>query len=334
MLRNLLISLFCLGFCGCSSSSVDDALDIIDGPERKPIDTSILGTNAFVNDARFGSISRQFLEVRDTLKLRYVRVLFAWNDDVQSSPDAPPNFSFYDAILDEMPAGLEALVVITGIPSWMRDSANWPSGDPRSAFVERWVRRVVARYGTNPKVVGWEIWNEPNIPSDPDTATLELRDNPENYVELLARAYSVAKDIAPSKLVLNGATTAINQNFPGTLNYNRQMRDAGALSFTDRWNIHYYGQQFENVVRDGGVEDFLNGLGKGVWITESGAQGVNNQLRYGEETWPFLQERIPSIERIYQYQFTEASDATSTYGLRNLNGAMPISDLYVFLRDR
>lgn len=334
MLRNLLISLFCLGFCGCSSSSVDDALDIIDGPERKPIDTSILGTNAFVNDARFGSISRQFLEVRDTLKLRYVRVLFAWNDDVQSSPDAPPNFSFYDAILDEMPAGLEALVVITGIPSWMRDSANWPSGDPRSAFVERWVRRVVARYGTNPKVVGWEIWNEPNIPSDPDTATLELRDNPENYVELLARAYSVAKDIAPSKLVLNGATTAINQNFPGTLNYNRQMRDAGALSFTDRWNIHYYGQQFENVVRDGGVEDFLNGLGKGVWITESGAQGVNNQLRYGEETWPFLQERIPSIERIYQYQFTEASDATSTHGLRNLNGAMPISDLYVFLRDR
>lgn len=332
-MRALFFSLLLIVVSSGCSSDVEDAIDIIDGPERKPIDRSILGTNAFVNDTRFGSIASQFREVRDTLKISYVRILFAWNDDVQSSPSANPNFSFYDSILDEMPAGMEALVVITGIPSWMADSNNWPSGDPRSAFVDRWVRPVVTRYGSNPKIVGWEIWNEPNIPADPDTATMEIRNSPENYVEMLARAYSVAKDLAPTKLVLNGATTAINQNFPETRDYNRAMRDAGALNFTDKWNIHYYGQQFENVLREGGIRDFLNGLGKGVWVTESGAQGVGNQLKYAEETWPFLRERIPSIERIYQYQFTESTPSNVTYGLRNLSGDTPTSDLYNYLAE-
>jgi hypothetical protein len=87
-------------------------------------------------------------------------------------------------------------------------------------------------------------------------------------------------------------------------------------------------------VRGGGVADFLNGLPKPIWITESGAQGVNSQLEYGERVWPFLTDKIPGIERIYQYQFAEATPADVTYGLRNLSGDLPVSDLYVHLRDR
>jgi hypothetical protein len=112
------------------------------------------------------------------------------------------------------------------------------------------------------------------------------------------------------------------------------MRDAGAQVFLDRWAVHYYGRQFENVRRDGGVSDFLNGLSTPIWVTESGAQGVNEQLKYGEEVWPFLREEIPSIERIYIYQFAEATPADVTYGLRNLTPGLELSDLYISFRDR
>jgi hypothetical protein len=335
MLRKFCVSLALLcAMSACNSGSLGDALDLADGIARKDIDASKLGVNAFANDARFGTISQQFREVHDTLRLNYVRILFAWNDQVQPTPGAQPNFSFYDDVLAGIPSGVDALVVITGVPSWVSNSANWVEGNPRTTFVESWVRKVVQRYRNNPRIVGWEIWNEPNMVADPDTTTLDIGVNPVNYVELLARAYSVAKSIAPSKLVLNGATTAINQNYSETLEYNEQMRDAGAQQFLDKWAIHYYGKQYENVQRSGGVKDFLNGLTRGVWITESGAQGVNDQLAYGEQAWPFLLDEIPGIERIYIYQFTEATPSDVTYGLKNLDSSFPVSDLYIWLRDR
>jgi hypothetical protein len=133
---------------------------------------------------------------------------------------------------------------------------------------------------------------------------------------------------------VTAATTAINQNFPGSLDYNRAMRDAGAQQHADIWGINYYGKQYENLVRPGGVRDFANGLSLPIWVTESGAQGVNTQLAYGEEVWPYLTEQISKIQRIYAYQFTEDSSPDVTYGLRNLSSDRPVSDLYVWLRDR
>jgi hypothetical protein len=335
VITQLMFSIIVLaGLASCNSGGISDVIDVgINEPDRKQIDTNNLGVNAFVNDGRFGSISSQFLEVRDTLRLKYVRILFAWSNEVQGSPNTPPNFSFYDDIAASLPPGVEALVVITGIPNWMQDPANWQDGNPRTTFAERWVRPVVTRYATNSRIVGWEIWNEPNV-ANFENNTMGFANSPENYVELLARSYSLSKDIVPAKLVLNAATTAINQNYPDSLNYNRGMRDVSAISFTDRWNIHYYGKQYENVVRNGGVADFLNGLTKPIWITETGAQGVNRQLEYAQRVWPFLVEKIPGIERIYQYQFTDATPSDVTYGLKNLSPDFPVSDLYIHLRDR
>lgn len=334
--KSLVFGLLCaacvvLSSCG---GGVGDILDVLDKVPRKTIDTTKLGVNAFCNDSRFGSISSQLAEVKNTLRLNSVRVLFAWNDQVQPSPTAALNFSFYDDIARALPAGSDALVLITGVPSWMHNPANWLNGNPRKTFVERWLKPVVSRYRSNSRIIGWEIWNEPNYSTNPENITMGFIDGPENFAELLAMAQNAAKDLAPGKLVVSGATTAINQNYPETLNYNRRMRDAGVKDMVDVWGVHYYGRQFENVVRGGGVADFLNGLSKVIWVTESGAQGVNAQLPYGEQVFPFLIDKIPGVERIYYYQFTEASPYDVTYGLRNLDPAFPVSDLYVWLRDR
>jgi len=259
-------------------------------------------------------------------------VLFAWNDMVQSRSGASPNFSFYDDIVSQIPAGVQALVVITGVPSWFSDSTLWIGGNPRTTFVELWVKKVVARYGGNGGIIGFQIWNEPNMGSNPDNSLLGMANDPVNYVEMLATAFSVAKDIAPSKLVLNAATTAINQNFEGTLNYNKAMRDAGVVSFVDVYAFHYYGKQFERFVS--GIDSFLRGIGKPLWATESGQQGVNKQLEYGERVWPFLLEELPNLQRVFIYQFAETSSPDNTFGLRNPSAEFPVSDLYINLRDR
>ncbi len=62
-IKSLLLTILFL-FSSCSSSEVEDALDIVDGIARKTIDVSRLGVNAFANDSRFGSIGAQYQEVR------------------------------------------------------------------------------------------------------------------------------------------------------------------------------------------------------------------------------------------------------------------------------
>lgn len=324
------MAVFCIA---CNSSDLKEAIDISDGVPRKTIDTDSLGVNAFANDGRFGSAAAQYAEVRSTLRLRFVRILVQWDSNAHPNPSTAADFSFFDSLIAALPSGLDALLVVTGTPSWMSDSSNWIGGDPRRTFVERWLQPAVQRYGGNGRVIGFQIWNEPNQDNQPNR-NLGLQDSAPNYVELLKLGNAVVQSIAPTKLVVTAATTAINQNYPNSINYNRAMRDAGAQDHSDIWAIHYYGKQYENLIRSGGVRDFANGLSKPIWVTESGAQGVNKQLAYGEEVWPYLQEKIPGIQRIYQYQFTEATAPESTYGLRNLSGDAALSDLYVWLRDR
>ncbi|MEN9845806.1 MAG: hypothetical protein RIS36_953 [Pseudomonadota bacterium] len=301
---------------------------------RKPIPYSLLGVNSFLNDARFGSIRSQLRDVTRSLGIKKVRVLVAWNDQVQPSPSAVPNFGLYDQIISTLPAGTEALVILTGAPSWVKDSRNWVGGSPRSTFVELWVKKVANRYRTRSRVGAYQIWNEPNNPDFSENKTLDVLTKPANYVELLALAHAAVKSISPRKRVVNGATTAIAQNFPATLNYNKAIVSAGVLNFTDVYAIHFYGKSVERVLLPGGVAEFVNKIPKPIWVTETGAQGVTKQLEYAERIFPFLKKNMPGIVRIYIYQYTESSPATSTYGLRNLTPGATVSDLYIKLRDR
>ena len=329
-----LLSLLSIIGCGSDlSDQVNDAIDIADGVPEKDLERGKLGVNAFFNNAVFGSIPQQYAEIKGEVGISRVRVLLSWDDNVQPSPSADPNYSFYDDVLNAIPEGMEALVILTNTPSWMSDPTNWIDGNPRQTFVRRWVRPTARRYTSNSRIVGWQIWNEPNQAGRRDNAALDLQTSPTNYLELLSLARDACKDVDSSKLVINAATTAINQNYPQTIQYNRDLRDGGVASIVDAYAVHYYGRQFENVVRSDGVADFLNSIPKRIWVTETGAQGFNSQRRYARQVLPYLSEKVPSIDRFYIYQMYENTPAESTYGLRNPSTNTSLSDLYLYLRD-
>lgn len=320
-----------LGTLGCS-----DAKDLIDvglnPPDREPIDISRTGVNNFFVNPEFGNIRQQFSEIRDTLGLKYVRVLFAWSNDVQPSPNSAPNYGFYDEIVNNIPSGIDVSIVLVHTPNWITNPGNWVGGNPRQTFVERWVRPTVQRYAGRPGIVGWEVWNEPDFTVVGSDDALGLTD-PANYFELLNYASSVIRVLDPTKLVILGASRSIAQNFPNSLNYNKSLRDFGAENLVDVWNVHYYGKNFESVVAGGGVGDFLNSISKTIWITESGIQGPNNQLPYVEQVWPFLRDEVPGIDRIYYYEYGSTQPLEQNYGLKTTDPGAPVSDLYIYLRD-
>lgn len=316
--------------CGEAKDMVELA---IDGPGRKQIDTSRMGVNNFFVDREFGSINDQYFEIKNVLRLRHIRVLFAWTTDVQPSPSVAPNYSFFDNIIAGAPAGVDILIVLAHTPSWMTNSANWIDGNPRKTWVEKWLKPTVRRYANASRVVGFEVWNEPDLTVLPSDAVLGLED-PANYFELLSDSAPFIRTTARGKKVVLAATRSIQQNFPNNLNYNRALRDYGATNFVDVWNIHYYGTSFESVITNSGVSSFLNSIGRPIWVTESGKTGPNSQLAYVETAWPYLDEKISGIERFYYYQFGETTPIEQNYGLRTTDASFPVSDLYVYLRDR
>jgi Cellulase (glycosyl hydrolase family 5) len=329
MFKNLYKSIFVvlLSIClSCNSSDVKNAVDLADGVPRKDIDRGYLAINAFANDSQFGTPSEQFTQVRDQLGITRVRLLFAWNNQVQPTRVSEPDYGFYDFILSSLPQNMQAIVVLTDVPTWVSELPN-----PRQAFATEWVRKVVNRYGGDSRIEGFQIWNEPNDLNNVNNTRVGVVGQPANYVELLAASANEVKDGPGSKLVISASTTAINQNYPDSLDYYKDIRDAGAEQFVDVWGVHYYGTQYENVLRNGGVKDFLNALQKPIWVTESGETGFNKQLEYAETAWPFLIDNIEGLQRIYIYQYAENSAAANTYGLRNPDQANSVSDLYIFL---
>lgn len=315
-------------------TSCDAAKDVLEvalkPPQREPIDIARTGINSFFVTDGFGSVSDQYSDIRNNLKLKYVRVLFAWVDSIQASPESQPNFSLYDKIVEEAPSNVRILVVVAHSPNWLTNSSNWEQNNPRITWVNKWLKTVVTRYKDNPKIEGYEIFNEPDAVTVAADASLGLTD-PDNYFELLSYASSVVKSVDPGKLIVSAATESINQSFPSRLDYNTKLIDLGAANLVDVWAIHYYGEQYERVVQAKGVRDLLVKIPKPIWVTESGAQGVTSQISYVERTWPFLQKQIPNITRFYYYDYSSSEDPSRTFSLRTRSSQNPVSDLYVYL---
>lgn len=316
---------------GALSASTEAAPTMSRG--QAPSEHPWLGINAFANDLRFGPIRQQFLEVRDRLKIRMVRLLFAWNDQVQPDPNLPPDFAFYDELVASLPTGVEATVVLTGLPTWMTSPAAWDGGNPRASFVNRWVRLVVNRYESNPQIIGWEIWNEPEDAARSDNLILDLPSHAEHFVQLLSLARQEFSSLPSRKLLVSGATSSITADYPAKLSYNQAMYSAGAEEQIDVWGVHFYSRDLGTFNLPGGPAEFLNQLTVPVWITESGARGYFNQLSYFQEVWPALRAAVPIIDRIYAYQFAEDAAPENSYGLRTLSPDPQTrhSDLYNFL---
>ena len=331
-MKKIILFLSVFIFISCNSST-KDLLDLtINEPSRKQINRSILGVNNFFVYNEFGSIPAQFNDIKNNLKINHIRILIAWTNEVQPSPSSPINFSFFDNILNNIPPGTDVLIVLSHTPNWMTNSANWIDGNPRKTWVEKFLKPVVSRYAGRPGVVGWEIFNEPDLITVASDSVLELT-NADNYFEMLQLGHAAIRQIDPSRLAIMAATSSIQQKYPQNLDFNKRLFELGAENLTDIWNIHYYGKQFENVIRSGGVRNFLNALSKPIWITESGITGINEQLAYVETVWPFLTDEIRNIDRIYYYEYGNPSPLESNFGLRTTNPSFPVSDFYIYLRD-
>lgn len=274
-------------------------------PSASDIDKSRFGLNAFFNQPSLGPIDYQAEDI-ESMGLKYVRLLFHWNNDTQSSEDSPINFSFYDDIVDALPKHFRAVVVIGGCPSWASLKR-----DPNKAFIN-YAKAVAERYKDRDVIWGYQIGNETNQNTGENYAY--GFDEPSIYVDTLKTAYIELKKIKPSLVITNAATTSIIQGWRHTIEYNEDLIAAGVLDWVDQFSFHYYGDSFLNFYRPGGAYRLLKKVSKPMLITEIGTNKTHKHLSCILEKLPYLCKKLPSITIAFWYQY-DGGGTTEDFGL-------------------
>jgi Glycosyl hydrolase catalytic core len=280
--------------------------------------------NEFVANPK-GDPAAQGADIRTTLSLRHVRTSFFFDEGFLPSEGASPDFSRFDTILASIPADSDLLPILAYAPHWLANRADW-----KDVFVARYVVPVLDRYGSDARIAGWEIWNEPDGFCNGRVAPPGVLDcSPGDYVDLVARVVPEIRRRSGAPII-GAATTSINQSFPRHLDFNKSMVSAGLLPLIDVYNFHWYGEQLEKLTF-GGIANFLNGTGRRVWCTETGEQGSTKQLQHAEDVFPALDDDIDRLDRIYVFTYFDGASSANTYGLVSSEGIE--SNLYQFLRD-
>jgi hypothetical protein len=191
-----------------------------------------------------------------------------------------------------------------------------------AAVVNRYKNRVLPRDGATKTVVGWEIWNEPNL----GNVFWKPARDPVAYTNLLAQSYTSIKAADPNAVVVAGAIA----NATGTQTFDdgvtmamqlflTQMYAAGAKGHFDVLSLHLYATPdgINTSGQYGALRNLeaahakmvANGDGnKKIWSTESGAStgevtAAVQQQDYIDYTnlWP----TYPYAERLWFHTMTD-----------------------------
>lgn len=130
----------------------------------------------------------QFLTIASKHGIRPVFVLFdsCWNPNPKLGPQHPPVPGVHNSGWVQSP-GAKAL----------RDRREYPR-------LKAYVQGVVGAFANDPRVLAWDVWNEPSNGNDPAYLGKEL-DHKQSYVEsLLPQVFDWAREVGPSQPLTSG----------------------------------------------------------------------------------------------------------------------------------
>jgi hypothetical protein len=183
----------------------------------------------------------RFLQISSKHHIRVLFVLFdsCWEPEPRLGPQHPPIPGVHNSGWVQSP-GVTAL--------------HDPSQEGR---LELYVEGVIGAFARDPRIIGWDVWNEPS----------NSKENFERVRALLPRVFAWARSANPSQPLTSGvfqdATWSMGQPTPVE---EVQLRESDVISFHD----YHWPEVFESKVSR------LQKLGRPVWCTEYLARGAGS----------------------------------------------------------
>lgn len=177
---------------------------------------------------------------------------------------------------------------------WVQAPGRAALADPAQLpRLEAYVKGVVGAFGQDPRVLAWDVWNEPENTDGGRHAVKDAPNKAAQVARLLPLAFAWARSQAPVQPLTSGLWRANDWSIPGELDVIEKIQ----LAQSDVISFHDYGwpEVFEAHVRE------LKAMGRPVICTEYMARGAgstfDNDLpiarRYGVAmiNWGFVDGR-------------------------------------------
>lgn len=219
-------------------------------------------------DDRNGFLQRvdEFLRIADRHKIRPLIVLFdgVWDPDPQSGPQRRPRTGVHNSGWVQSPGR----VVL--------------ADDAKQDALEAYVKDIIKRYANDDRVLGWDLFNEPDNPNTNSYGPLELKNKDEVAARLVRRSFEWAREIGPRQPLTVGVWRLENWDQPEQLNQVHRV----ALELSDVISFHDYSSPDVTQRRI----DQLKTYGRPLLCTEFLARGYGSTF---EKALPlFKKERI------------------------------------------
>lgn len=208
----------------------------------------------------------EFLTIAERHKIRPLIVLFdgVWDPDPQSGPQRRPRTGVHNSGWVQSPGR----VVL----------ANYAKQDALKPYVTD----VIKRYGQDARVLGWDLFNEPDNPNTNSYGPLELNNKDEAAARLVKLSFEWARSVKPSQPITVGVWRLEHWDQPEQLN---QVHRA-AVELSDIISFHDYA---EPKVTQRRINE-LKTYGRPLMCTEFMARGNGSTF---EEALPlFKKEKI------------------------------------------
>lgn len=116
-------------------------------------------------------------------------------------------FVFFDSCWDPFPkAGKQREPKpFTHNSGWVQSPGYYALRDTTQyKRLENYVRETVAHFATDQRILGWDVWNEPDNMTGPSYEKVEMPDKVSYVLPLLAKSFSWAREANPAQLVTSG----------------------------------------------------------------------------------------------------------------------------------
>jgi hypothetical protein len=192
----------------------------------------------------------QFLAIAERHGIKPMLVLFdsCWDPDPKSGPQRPPIPGVHNSGWVQGPgrAGLA-------------DTANYPK-------LEAYVKGVVGAFANDPRILAWDVWNEPDNGADGDSAG--AREKFGHVATLLPQVFAWARAANPSQPITSGVWHHEDWSPSGRLNAIEKVQIGQSDVIT--FHVYDWPEVFERKVKQ------LQAYGRPLICTEYLARGAGS----------------------------------------------------------
>lgn len=204
-----------------------------------------------------------------------------------------PIFVLFDSCWDPYPKLGSQLVPVPGIHNsrWVQSPGAAALADPsQQPRLKEYVEGVISAFASDPRVLAWDLWNEPDNTNDSSYGKVEPKDKVAHVLDLLPKVFAWAREAHPTQPLTSGVWQG-DWSPNGHLSAMTRIQ----LENSDVITFHNYGwpEEFEHVIHE------LEPYNRPIICTEYMARGagslfdtvlpVARQYHVGAINWGFVQ---------------------------------------------